>query len=136
MLLLKIDNQVLGFSFKAFNSSSSLKSLLPTIFTNFNLAVEPSSISILNLTLFRSKSSEETSTWAPYLPWDMYCLSNSELKFSKIDLLNKVPSYTPDFFKPSSKFSVLIALFPSISISSMVGLSLRLINKALLSLPS
>ena len=41
----------------------------------------------------------------------------------------------PEFLSPSSKFSVLIASFPSIKISSIVGLSVKSINKAFPSLP-
>ena len=90
---------------------------------------------MFNLTLFLSKSSEETSTFAPYLPCDIYCLSSSELKLSKTDLLNKVPLKIPDLLRPSSRLSDFIASFPSIEISSIVGLSFKLIRRALPSLP-
>ena len=89
----------------------------------------PSSIMTESLILFFGSSSVLTSTEEEYFPWEAYCLSSSTLKLSKTDLLYKAPSKMPEFFKPSRRASDLICLFPSMKISSIVGLSIKSINK-------
>ena len=89
----------------------------------------PSSILTDNLTLFLGKSSVNTSTFEEYFPCEEYCLSSSILKLSKTDLFYISPTNIQEFFMPSKIAYVLIALLPSIKISSIVGLSCKLLVK-------
>ena len=63
-----MDSHDLGFNFKTFFNSSSVKILFPTIFMDFSSAVSPSSISTLSFTRFLGRESDNTSTEAPYFP--------------------------------------------------------------------
>ena len=75
------------------------------------------------------------STDAPYLPFDAYDLTSSDLTFSSVDLLYTSPSLIPTPSRLSKSCSVFKALFPDISIADIDGLSTTVIINVLASRP-
>ena len=87
--------------------------------------LSPSSISIEIATRLRGNLSTLVSIPDPYRPWATYCLSSSMATRSSVDCLNISPSRSPCSARPSNKDSSLIALLPSIWITSIAGRSSR-----------
>ena len=98
-------------------------------------ALSPSSTSILISILFLGLATSSISTPAPYLPLEAYERINSDLTFSKVDLLYTSPSLMPTPSRLSISCSVFKALFPDISIADIEGLSATVIIRVFPSLP-
>ena len=98
-------------------------------------ALLPSSTSILISILFLGLFISSISTLAPYLPFEAYDRTNSDLTFSRVDLLYTSPSLTPTPSKLSINCSVFKALLPDKSIADIDGLSSTVMIKVFPSLP-
>ena len=124
-----------SLSSKPVIKSSSEKSSLPMILTFFILALSPSSMMIFSSMVFLGLSTVSISTFAPYLPWEAYCLTSSLFIPFRVERLYTWPSAMPAPSSPVNKSSDFNALLPSSSIAEMDGLSKTLIIKAFPSLP-
>ena len=115
--------------------SSVEKTSLPIMLIFFIAALSPSSTSIEISIVFLAFKLSWISTLAPYLPFDEYERTSSDLTFSRVDLLYTSPSFTPTPSRLSINCSVFNALFPEISIPEIDGLSATVITSVFPSLP-